>query len=808
MSSDTAPIIFDLSVHDVIALASQGTSRPAGAPFSRARLGQEAHSRYQSKTAGRPGFRKEVPVSLETRVRGLLLRINGRIDAVVSDGGETIIEEIKSVFATTDEAARLQPAELVDWANQARLYRWMWMRSGQGPAEARLILASLLDDGWHTVSLAESREDLDRAIFTLLNRAAGALELGLETAARRRALAPRLRFPFPSYRSHQHELEQVAETVSLSGGTLAAEAPTGLGKTAAVLTGALRSALKANHKLFFLTAKGTQQKMALETFGLVRSASEISASEPFRITQIRAKEKMCLNDVVICDPEFCPYLKDYSRRALQSGALESLRQEGVITGDSVFETGQRHTLCPFELSLDLAWESEAVTCDYNYAFDPDVMLAELADPDLSGRTVLVVDEVHALPARARGYRSPVLDAAELERLASEILSPAPGEPVRRRKPREQYPGLFDSPTERLVGSPQARTLAREILSVTKLVRDPESCGVTEAGATGTYRADPYPEPFVRARGRLDRAFLDYLVEKRRSGVTRPHDPAAEAYARISKFVRTLSASGSETAALWTPENGGKLSLECIDASRFLASRWTSVHAAVLMSATLSPDHYFRTTLGLPPETVYLSFPSPFPPENLSIEIEGSVSTAWKERAKSLLPLAHRLREFLERPGNRAVFVPSFDYLAMIHDAVGLLEGKRFLVQSDRMTDAERQEFFRELASGSGDVVLWAALGGIFAEGIDLPGEHLVGVAIIGPGLPKPDAPRALEQEYWNEQAGGEGFEYAYLYPGMIRVIQSAGRLIRSETDRGELLLIDQRFTRPGYQKLFPAWWQV
>ncbi len=808
MTGTPEKLRFELSVHDVVALASAGSSRPVGAPLSRARLGQEAHTRYQQETAARPGFRKEVSVSVEAPARGLLLAIDGRIDAVVTEQNLTVIEEIKSVFVTSREAARLDPAELTDWANQARLYQWMWEKSGLGPARSRLVLASLLDGGWHAIDLIETGDALDRHVQSMLDRAAGRLEHDLEIAEQRRALVPRLQFPFEDYRPHQQDLETAAGQAVKSGSVLIAEAPTGLGKTAAVLAGALRTVLSQNRKLYFLTAKGTQQKMALETLEKIRDQSGFGTADPLRIVQIRAKEKMCLNDVMVCDPEFCPYLKDFPERLEKTGTGTALMQKGVVTGDDLLEIGRAQTLCPFEMSLEMAWQSEAVTCDYNYAFDPDVMLWELADPDLAGQSVLVVDEAHALPSRARGYRSPVLEAAELEKLAGLVLSPSIDEPVKNRRGKVMSAGLFDTPVERLVRSPAARELSRELLNAARIVKNPDLCGVTDPGQRGTYRARPEPEQFEKIRARMERLFLDYLVEKKREGVTRPHDPAAEGFMLVSKFARTLMAAGDETEALWTPEFGAKLSLHCLDASRFLASNWSSAGAAILMSATLSPDDYFHTTLGLPATATRLTFPSPFPAENLTVEIESDISTAFRDRTKSLQPLAHRLREFLEKPGNRAVFAPSFDYLSHIHDAVGPLPGKRYLIQGDRMNDADREFFFRELTAGTGDIVLWAVLGGIFAEGIDLPGDHLIGAAIIGPGLPKPDPERELEKTYWDDRMHGSGFDYAYLYPGMIRVIQSAGRLIRSETDTGELLLIDKRFAQPGYRKLFPEWWRV
>ncbi len=804
------PLAIELSVHDVVALASTGTARPSGAPFARARLGQEAHTRYQKETSARPGFRKEVPVSKTAHAGGLQLHISGRIDVVIEEPGLVTIEEIKSVFLTAAEAARLTNADLENWANQARLYRWMWPESPEHPGlkvQAKLVLVSLLDDSLHTVELPDPPGGSGPQMDALLARAAASLRAGLERAEQRRALVPRLRFPFERYRPHQDELCGEAEKAVREGTVLAAEAPTGLGKTAAVLFGSLKAALETDRRVYFLTAKGTQQKMALETVERIRAASGLSPEDPLRIVQIRAKEKMCLNDVVVCDPDFCPYLKNYAERTATLGLLPKLLEAGVAGSERLLETGREHTLCPFELSLDLAWESEAVTCDYNYAFDPDVRLWDFADPDLASKAVVIVDEAHSLPQRARGYFSPQLAGGELGRLASGITDPEAAEPVRSRRSRTAA-SLFDSPLERLTKSPAARKLAAALMEAARLVASPETCGVPEPGTRGVYPAEPDPAPFDKLRFRLDRLFLDYLVEKRREGVSRPHDPAAEGYGLVSKFARTLSNAGPESPALWSPENGGQLSVHCLDPSKHLASVWSSVHAAVLMSGTLSPADYFGSLLGLPENAVRLSYPSPFPPENLAVEIDSSISTAWKDRAKSLLPLAHRLREFLERPGNRAVYAPSFDYLQSVHDTVGTIPGKRAFVQPDRMSENERKDVLDALAAGTGDVILWAVLGGIFAEGVDLPGEHLVGAAIIGPGLPKPSPEKELEKQYWDGRSEGDGFSYAYLYPGMIRVVQSAGRLIRSETDKGELLLIDKRFAQRGYRRLFPGWWRV
>lgn len=805
------PHVISLSVHDVISLASESTTRPATPAFARARLGQEVHSRYQKETAGRPGFRKEVAVSHETCIRGFTLRIDGRIDVVIERPEGTIIEEIKSVFLTAAEMSGLASGELSGWADQVRLYRWMWRMCGRGDADATLVLVSLLDGSSRIIPLAESGADLDRHICALLDRVVRKIEASLETAIRRRSLAARLRFPFPDYRLRQDDLAKTIQSTVRTGGTLIVEAPTGLGKTAASLWGSLASALVQNRKIFFVTAKGTQQKMALETVVKIREVSGLESEDPLRIVQIRAKEKMCLNDAMICDPEFCPYLKNYGERMAELDFPAKLLEHGIITGDLLLDKGHEHTLCPFEMSLDLAWESEAVVCDYNYAFDPGVMLAELADPDLAARSILIVDEAHALPARARGYRSPVLAASELEQLATNILSPRPEEPVRQgrlKRGAAREPGLFDSPLDRLVQSSAARELSASLMNLARLVRDPESCGVEDPGSRGDYIARPEADTFQTVMRRIEQAFLSYLVERKRQTVVRPHDPAVDAFAMTSKFIRTLTDAGNETRALWTPDSGGQISLHCLDASRFLSGRWDSVAASVLMSGTLSPMDYFREILGLPETAETIQLPSPFPSGNLTVEVDANLSTAWRDRTRTLPEIGRRLREFLSRPGNRVVYAPSFDYLASLHDATGPIPDKRFLFQTERMDDASRERFLRDLAAGSGDIVLWAVLGGIFAEGVDLPGEHLVGAAIIGPGLPKPDPERELEKSYWEEKSPGSGFEHAYLYPGMIRVIQSAGRLIRSETDKGELLLIDRRFGQRNYRRLFPSWWEA
>ncbi len=550
-----------------------------------------------------------------------------------------------------------------------------------------------------------------------------------------------------------------------------AHAATGSGKTAAVLYPALRHALAHGRRLVWVTFTTSQQRMAVSTLALL--------GRGVRALQLRAKARMCAHHEMICHEQVCPYAAGYGEKLAAGSVLEALASgPGMIEPDAVFEAALAAEVCPFELSLDLLPTVHAVVCDANYVFDPFIGLESLLGGGSLENAVLVVDEAHNLVARARELYSPelsdqLLEAAlvHLEGLGTSRTGPLMAclEEIRAWLARSAEPVLeFPAPAEAIV-------------------------------ALDT-------PPLAELRLELDAAVLEYLMFKREAELWLAEDPAVAAFSAISRFAAVADLGGEELVPLARTDARERVDLRlvCLDASRFTGEVFQRAAGAVAMSATLSPFHYYTDMLGLSPlDPATLALPSPFPPENRLVLAIPEVETTYRRR-RSTIQAAADWVDRLAAPGrNVLVLLPSYAYLRMLEDHLSPRR-HRLLVQSPGAGEHERREILRALREGGGHLLL-AVMGGLYSEGVDYPGEMLSQVMVISPGLPQVSTERRLLQEFLAERYG-HGFEYASLIPGMTRVIQAAGRLIRSEEDRGVIVLIGRRFLRPPYSTLLPEEW--
>jgi DNA excision repair protein ERCC-2 len=448
-------------------------------------------------------------------------------------------------------------------------------------------------------------------------------------------------------------------------------------------------------------------------------------------------------------------------------------------------------VCPFEVSLELGGRVQVVVCDYNYAFDPYVSLPELApDADL-GDTVLVVDEIHNLVDRGRGYYSPEL-SADAARRAGEMVGRG-GAAVHRRI------AALCARLGELVEGWVADALG-EVPGV------PPGPGAVEA-------ALPEDDLWLLRR-QLDAAFIDYLEHNREHKSFRAEDPFVGLYFDYLRFLNGLAVSdhafshcAERTPAHRGGGTGARLRILCKDPSRFLGAVLNRTHATVGLSATLSPPEFYRDLLGFDRHrTAAVTVPSPFPAENRRVVIDASVATTWRQRPAYYPRIAERLAEFAGAvPGNVLALFPSYAFLTEIATRLPQL-GKRVLVQQPASGDREREEILENLRrSLFGDVLLLAVAGGVFAEGVDYPGDALRAVAVVGPCLPALNLEQQLLKLFYQERFE-RGFEYAFVVPGMTRVVQAAGRLIRSAEDSGVIALFDRRFLERPYRDQIPADW--
>jgi DNA excision repair protein ERCC-2 len=692
---------------------------------------------------------------------------------MTEEDGRTVVEEIKS---TALDADRLAPTTAADWpgyVGQLELYLWILHEAQVGEPVGRLVLVSLLDGSKHVLGVPLDAEKTGRFVRARLEEI---------TAARDRRIAwlhwrreARVPIPHPEWRRGQREISEATLWGLQIGHQVLVEAPTGLGKTAAVLHGVLQFALARDLQVFWATSRTTQQD------GVERTVARFAeAGLPVRTIVLSAREKACLNTVVACRPDACRFARNYYDKLREKDLVHTLVESRRTSRADLRAAGTDAEVCPFELSLDASEHVDLVVGDYNYAFDPGVYLRRHFGED-AGRWIVVVDEAHQLIDRAREYGSPRVSAADANRAAEFLWADA-----------------------------EYRVFAELVEDIASLIER------TARAADGPRRdgavvATLPREELGRMVDRIDAVAMDYaLVRARRPlAAIGERDPWIDLARSVLRLAASAEMAGPETVCLASDVPGAEwLGLSCLDPSAWLGPRLARLGGFVAVSATLTPTAFYRDLLGLQRERVdVVQVPSPFPPENRRVLVAPRVSTAFKDRAAHAAPTAALLQQCIAAiPGNVAVYFPSF---AMLRDLAARwsLPGRELLAQEPTMPDALRREWLDRLARPGPPAVLAAVLGGIFAEGIDLPAGALSGVLVVGPALPPVGLERDLLANYYEERYG-QGFRYASLVPGMTRVVQAAGRLIRRPEDRGVIVLLDRRFRWKEYQEMLPADWVV
>ncbi len=752
--------------HLVVEIAQTRAARMAA--------GRAAHIDHQEEQGELDAaYRAEVRLKHQMAIRDWTVVLHGRVDGLTEEDGRTVVEEIKSTALESDQ---LQPTTAADWpayVGQLELYLWILHQAQVSQPVGRLVLVSLIDGSKHVLGVPLDAARTERFVR---------LRLEEITAARDRRIAwlrwrrnARVPIPHPEWRAGQREISEATLWGLQVGHQVLVEAPTGLGKTAAVLHGVLQFALARDLQVFWATARTTQQD------GVERTVARFAeAGLPVRTLVLAAREKACLNTIVACRPDACRYARNYYDKLRERDLVHSLVESRRTTRGDLRTAGTEAEVCPFELSLDASEHVDLVVGDYNYAFDPGVYLRRHFGED-AARWIVVVDEAHQLVDRARDYGSPRLFAADANKAAEFLWADA------------EYRAFAE--------------LAEEIAALIER---------TARQADGPRRDDAVVCTLPRKElawlvEQLDAVAMDYALLRSRRPLSAhgERDPWIEIARGVLRLAGAAETAGPETVALACATPGAEwLGLSCLDPSAWLGPRLARLGGFVAVSATLTPTAFYRDLLGLQRERVdVVQVPSPFPPENRRVLIAPRVSTAFRDRAAHAAPTAAVLAQCIAAvPGNVAVYFPSF---AMLRDIAArwALPGRQILSQEPTMPDALRREWLDRLARPGPPAVLAAVLGGIFAEGIDLPAGALSGVFVVGPALPPVGLERDLLSDYY-EQRYGQGFRYASLVPGMTRVVQAAGRLIRRPEDRGVIVLFDRRFRWKEYQELLPSEWVV
>lgn len=729
----------------------KGDIIPAARAAARMRDGVRGHQALQALLP--PSWRAEAEVSRVLEIGGRLLRVHGRADAVLIDSEAVHVLEIKTTVRDPDSILKYDyPAH---WA-QGEIYAALFcLNEGAERAEVRLTYARL-DGKKRAYSEENDAGDLISRLMSYARQYLDWIARVDDCKDASRMTLDGLSFPFPDYREGQREMARAVYNAMRGHANALIEAPTGIGKTAAALFGALKALGKGYvTALFYLTARTTGRRAAEDALDLMRAQGLA-----IRSLTITAKEKCCLLEKPDCMG--CPYASGYYDR--RRDALKRALGIQKLDADALRALALDYELCPFELSLDASETADVIICDYNYAFDPKVRLKRYFDAKSSAG--LLIDEAHNLAERARDMLSAEISGRRAAEMRDRVVQ-------------------LEGPD-----SPMARELALLITALDGREAEPEA-------------ASDLPERVAAAVRRFSEAAAE--MEPTDEEVSRfAYD--AQWFAKVAKrfdpaYYRALIApvDGLLSVRLWR-----------FDPSAYLKKALSRTGGAALFSATLAPMAYYAESLGVDGEKdVQLRLESPFPRGNLRV-LRMPVPVGLKDRARSLDAVASIIHAMAAaKPGNYIACFPSHDYLTKAFRRYRLLfPDDDVCRQSGAMSERQRADFiarFRPAPSSS--MVAFIALGGVFAEGVDLPDDRLSGAAIVSTGMPQLSGERELLRELLDDGEGG-GMDAAYIYPGLRRVLQAAGRVIRTETDRGVVLLLDTRYRQENYRALMPPHWDV
>ena len=847
----------EISVRELCALAFKGGSldnrMPPQSLYRRAEEGRETHEKLRAlREAGKgpdtvpeaprkprgseerhlhaeplpaPTYHAEVILHHTCRMEGVTFSVGGRADGVWYDlAGGCVVEEIKSVTGMADHFVR-SPRE----ADMAQLTCYgYFLCASKGLSQVTLRLTYVTPGREEEAYFADcimTAQQLEGAYAAILRMILPRAKDMAERETTLRRIAKNAVFPYPEMRATQQDMIRECWRDMRRGKTLFAEAPTGIGKTIATLYSSVRVFGEGRcDKIFYLTAKNATRR---EAFAAVQKLNE--AATPIRACVITARESACICEAAkeggsrlstYCNPVSCPYAKGYFDR-VESVIFDLLGSgKTVFSGMDIRAAAKKWQVCPYELALDLSELCEIVICDYNYVFSPSVYLRRYFTegiPHTEGhRYVFLVDEAHNLPDRARDMYSGALSLTQVttaqdalheweNHIGTDLIFPT--EDVDYAEDDKSSPRLKASSLDDLIG----------VLSRMSRSCD-ESMVVDTDGVRRGVSLDRNQPVVLCETVRTLSVLCDRWL---RRNTTHPLYTTVDGLATALRTFRTAADYYDRRFATFVEVEGEdvRVKLTCLDPAGILRPILQKAEARVLFSATLTPNDYFADILGGDRDSVLVNFQSPFPRDRLCVAVCDGVSTRYEDRDGSCRKIMNYIAATISaKRGNYMVYFPSYAYLEKVY---ALFQRKypsvKTVVQRPGMTYAEREAFIASFAPDSGELLVgFCVLGGSFSEGVDLPGRSLIGVVVVGVGIPALSSERNIMREYYDETrvttdpeggGDGEGYAYAYTYPGMNHVLQAVGRVIRRSEDFGVAVLVDDRYVAEPYLHLYPEHWE-
>lgn len=724
-------------------------------------LGGKIHRKIQSRMG--TNYTAEVPLKIQMPCDGFVLQIEGRADGVLKDDGKVLIDEIKGILRSLEHLEAPVPVHLA----QAKCYAYIYaVQNSLKCIDVQMTYCQMETEEIRRFCQKFEFQELQTWFQDLVTQYEKWAKFEIEWRNVRNDSIRQIEFPFP-YREGQRDLVVSVYRTILRKKKLFIQAPTGVGKTMATVFPAVRAVGEGlGEKIFYLTAKTITRTVAEQAFSLLKEKGLL-----YKTITLTAKEKICFCEEAECNPDACPYAKGHFDR-VNDAVFDLITHSGDWSREVLEEQAKKHMVCPFEMSLDVSNWADAVICDYNYAFGPQAHLKRFFSESGKGEYLFLIDEAHNLVERGREMYSASLYKEDLLEVRKLVKAEDPKLAKRLSECNQQFLELKRE-CEHYQILKSVSHIALKLMNVLSKLED-------------------YLEECKDAEKK--KRVLDFYFAVR--SFLNIHDIMDENYVIFSEMM----------------EDGRfQIKLFCVNPAVNLQNYLEQGNSTIFFSATLLPVHYYKKLLSVEKDDYAVYAHSSFPQENKFLFIGTDVSTRYTRRGESTYQRFARYIAVMaeQKKGNYMAFFPSYRFLEEVHTC--FLECVDHEVDSicqvSYMDEEQREEFLEEFEQErEKSLVAFCVMGGIFSEGIDLTDDKLIGAVIAGTGLPQVCTEREILKQYFNA-ADMDGFDYAYLYPGMNKVLQSAGRVIRTESDRGVILLLDDRFRAMRYREVFPREWQ-
>lgn len=725
--------------------------------------GGRIHRKIQRRMGA--DYHAEVPLKISIPCEDFVIRLEGRADGIIiceENGKETVtIDEIKGVLRDLQYIEQPVGVHLA----QAKCYAYIYASQNHiDEISVQMTYCHLDTEEIKRFTQNCILDELQIWFEDLIGKYKKWAEFQIRWREKRNQSVRGVEFPFP-YREGQRELAVSVYRTILRKKKLFIQAPTGVGKTMTAVFPAVKAVgEELGEKIFYLTAKTITRTVAENAF---RTLKEQGLR--FKVITLTAKEKICFCEETECNPDACSYAKGHFDR-VNDAVYDLISRTDDLSRETIEEQARKYKVCPFELSLDVSVWTDGVICDYNYVFDPNAHLKRFFSESGSGDYIFLIDEAHNLVERGREMYSATLYKEEFLSLKRDVKN-------------------------------LSRKLAGKLDAVNRvfleLKKECESCETLESVSTLV----------IKLMNLLTE--MDNFLEEFREGNIR--ESVLDLYFRVRDFLNIYDIL-DENYVIYSelePDGRFKVKLYCINPAANLHEYLEQGNSTIFFSATLLPIHYYKKLLSVEKEDYAVYAESSFPRENRLLLIGRDVSTRYTQRSRGMYQrIASYIRSAaVSKKGNYLAFFPSYRFMEDVYDAFSeTVCDMDVILQSQSMGEVEREVFLEEFRSGrEKSLIGFCVMGGIFAEGIDLAEDRLIGAIIVGPGIPQVCNDREIVKGYFDKR-GMDGFDYAYLYPGMNKVLQSAGRVIRTENDRGTILLLDDRFLQRKYREMFPREW--